>query len=206
MVEDLDYWIKALSKFDDDKRADAAAELVGLGAAAVPILLEALTREEGFRASARRELAARTLGRLGPLARPAVPALTSALADPEASIRIAAADGLGAMGPVAKDAVPQLVRILTDKQEVEWGHVAAARALGRIGPAALAAVPDLVAAMNYTTGHDLAQANPTKLYNVAMDALIEMGPEVLPILQMKQWHWTVRDRVDKVIAELTKPR
>src|SRR5207248_1248033 len=72
-------------------RADEAAEaLATIGAAAAPVLIGALASED----RAVREVAAKTLGRIGPAARCAVPALTAALNDPHGWVREAAAQAL----------------------------------------------------------------------------------------------------------------
>jgi hypothetical protein len=87
-----------------------------------------------------RGLAAEALGRLGPEARAAVPALAAAASDPLPEVRWRAIWALGRIGPAAGAAVPVLRAALSDP-EVCWR---AAEALGGIGPGAVAAVPDLV--------------------------------------------------------------
>ena len=85
------------------------------------------------------EVAMEALGRIGP---PAVPALTEALASPDAEVRLHAAKTLARMGSDAKDAVPSLLPLLEDSDERV--RKAVTRALGQIGPDAAAAVPALV--------------------------------------------------------------
>lgn len=82
--------------------------------------------------------AAKDLGRLGWLARDALPALVGVLRDEEAKVREAAAQAVGQMGP---EALPALTGMLahTDKyvrRNAVW-------ALGRLGPAARPALPAL---------------------------------------------------------------
>jgi len=74
--------------------------------------------------------AARSLGRYGAEAKPAIPALVEALKDESPMVRMGAAYGLGDIGPDAKDAVPALKQALKDrdKKVIE----AAAYALKRI--------------------------------------------------------------------------
>jgi radical SAM protein with 4Fe4S-binding SPASM domain len=81
---------------------------------------------------------------MGPQAKEAVPALTDALKDGDATVRSGAASALGAVGPEAKPAVPALMELLRDKEQ--YVRVGAARALGSIGPEAKAAVPALIQA------------------------------------------------------------
>lgn len=85
------------------------------------------------------DVASDALGRIGT---PAVPALSEALADPDASVRIEACRALAYMGPKAKDAVPPLTQTLGDPEESV--RLEAARALGQIGESAQLAVPELM--------------------------------------------------------------
>jgi HEAT repeat protein len=74
------------------------------------------------------------LGKLGPAAAPAVPALIDALESPALLVRQNAALALGDIGPDARAAVPSLTSSLADP---EWQvRRAAAVALGMIGPEA----------------------------------------------------------------------
>jgi len=79
------------------------------------------------------------LGRIGAAA---VPALVTALRDPEPSVRLKAVEVLGRMGDDAQGAVPDLIRLLDDSDADV--RKAATRTLGRIGPAAQSAVPALM--------------------------------------------------------------
>jgi HEAT repeat protein len=83
--------------------------------------------------------AADALGRIG---EPAVPALTEALFDGNAVVRLQAARALGYMGAQATAAVPALERALHDQDEAVRQQ--AALALGQIGPPAAPAVPSLL--------------------------------------------------------------
>jgi HEAT repeat protein len=82
--------------------------------------------------------AAEALGRIGPDAEAAVPALAAALRDPE--VRASAADALGGIGAAARGAVPLLTDALNDTDaEFRW---TAAVALSRIDArSAQAALP-----------------------------------------------------------------
>jgi HEAT repeat protein len=78
------------------------------------------------------------LGRLGPEARTAVPALAAALHGKTVLLRENAARALGLIGPDARQAVPALTEALGD---AEWTvRRQAALALGLIGPDARSAI------------------------------------------------------------------
>src|SRR5262245_21464886 len=94
--------------------------------------------------SARDPITAATVA-LGRIGKPAVPALTSALADPEVNVRIRACKALSAIGAAAADAVPALTQALSDPQEAVREE--AAHALGQIGEAAGPSVPNLLEMM-----------------------------------------------------------
>lgn len=82
--------------------------------------------------------AAKDLGRLGWLARDAMPALVRALDDEEAKVRETAAHAIGGMGPEALEA---LVLMLGHPDKYVRRH--AVWALGKLGPLARPALPDL---------------------------------------------------------------
>jgi HEAT repeat protein len=119
------------------------------GPLAVPALIEALDKGE----PATRVKAARLLGSLGEAAVAAVPALTTALHDRNADIRLAAAKGLWNVNKQeAEVVVPVLVHLLEEKRTARFDDAESRRrflqtvmeALGRIGPPAKAAVPALM--------------------------------------------------------------
>jgi HEAT repeats/HEAT repeat len=83
------------------------ASIAGVGAIAVPVLIEAL-RDADSRV---RRLASTTLGQIG-LA--AVPLLIETLRDADSDVRGAAANALGQIGPAAAEAVPLLIEALRD--------------------------------------------------------------------------------------------
>ena len=130
---------RALEHADGAQLTDALDALASLGAAAVPELIDALQEEP---AQAR---VAYILGRIGPAAAPAVPALAKLVHSPNADVQREAIFALAKIGPKAAPAVKSLVQVFQDGQpEVRYG---AAYALGEIGPAASAAKPALVAAL-----------------------------------------------------------
>lgn len=126
------------------------------------------------------------IGKLGPEAEAAVPAMIERLGDADPSVRGAAARALGALGPAARSAVPSLVKALADKDYVVtvkdekqlyqpvWLVVSSA--LGDIGPAALA---DLIAALEHEN---------TQVRVGAAGALHRIGPKardaVDPLVKM----------------------
>jgi len=77
-----------------------------------------------------RRAAAYALGKMGPEAKMAIPALTELLRDKDTEVRQAAAYALGAMGPEANTAIPALTELLKD--EYEQVRKAAAEALKKI--------------------------------------------------------------------------
>lgn len=104
--------------------------------------LPALVRDLRSQSQADRLRAAKDLGRLGWLAREALPALVAALHDHDAKVRETAAHAIGLMGP---DALPTLVGMLTHDDKYVRRH--AVWALGKLGPLARAALADLCAAL-----------------------------------------------------------
>jgi HEAT repeat protein len=93
-------------------------------------------------APAERLRAAKDLGRLGWLARDALPALVTALADDDPRVREAAAHAVGLMGP---DALPALSRMLAHSDKYVRRH--AVWALGKLGPLARPALAELCTAL-----------------------------------------------------------
>lgn len=96
-------------------------------------------------APADRLRAAKDLGRLGWLARDALPALVRALDDDDAKVRETAAHAVGGMGP---EALPALARMLGHDDKYVRRH--AVWALGKLGPLARPALADLCHALKDT--------------------------------------------------------
>ena len=76
------------------------------------------------------------MGRIGPTAKEAVPALIIALEDESWRVRPRAAQALGEIGSAAKEAVPALITALKDRLVRD----SAVFALGKIGAAAIPAL------------------------------------------------------------------
>ncbi|MBA4190304.1 MAG: hypothetical protein C0467_20145 [Planctomycetaceae bacterium] len=100
----------------------------------LPDLIKALRSE----AVAERLRAAKDLGRLGWLAREAMPALIAVLADKDTKVREAAAQAVGQMGP---EALPTLSSMLGHHDKYVRRH--AVWAMGKLGPLARPALRDL---------------------------------------------------------------
>jgi HEAT repeat protein len=133
---------KALSSADEETVHYMLDTLAGLGAPAVPRLIEAL-KHDGLQAQA-----AYILGQIGAPAAPATADLAKLLSDPDANVAFEAAHALAKIGPGAKAAVPALIAAC---KPVEDRPVhAAVFALGRIGPAAASAEPALAGLVDST--------------------------------------------------------
>ena len=103
------------------------------------------------------------MGRIGPKAKDAVPALTNLLELDGSAISRNAVEALGSIGPDAKEAVPRLIRVLEWRAKHSKPYssnstiaetIAVVETLGKIGPAANAAVPILsqIEGMNANAG------------------------------------------------------
>lgn len=138
----------------------AGAALVRLGGDAVAAVEPLLAKP------ATRLAAAEVLAAVGPAAKPALPALVAALADPEEDFAGDAALAIAAIGPDAASAVPDLQKRLADDVPAEVRY-AAAFALGSLGPAAEPAAARLA---------ELSQSEDTLLATVAVWAALKIKP------------------------------
>lgn len=177
---------------------------------AVPILLPVLNHPDTTLA----QRAASALGRVGPEAAAAVPALRAALQRSE--IATAATGALGDIGPAAQAAVPDLVARLGRE---ESGYNTAVVALGNIGAAAVPRLIDAVASPNpdvrLAAVDALRRVEPAYLVSAvpaltralgdealqfyAADALSEIGPAAVTaapvlasLLREESVDWPVR--------------
>jgi len=117
--------------------------------------------------------AVHALGRIGPAAEPAVPALAGLLEDSALQARWAAAKSLWSIGPAAAAAAPQLVDALADPDwVVRWS---ASRALG-----AVAAEPHLDATVTALAAG--LQDRDSRVCEAAAFALEQIGPRGLAAL------------------------
>src|SRR5690606_34275257 len=115
----------------------AVYALAAVGEAAVSALAEAL----GSSDVVTRLLAAEALGRIGPAAAEAAPALAAALADPRPEVHWAAFDALVAVGAAA---VPALADLVQDTSQRDDARHLGLLALGEMGAAAVQAAPVLI--------------------------------------------------------------
>jgi len=83
-----------------------------------------------------RNAAAYEISGMGPAAAPAVPALITALDDPDPAVRFPVTVALGEIGPAAKAAVPRLKKMMEEEMNDDIA-AAAKRALRRIQPQAV---------------------------------------------------------------------
>ncbi|MBX3467518.1 MAG: HEAT repeat domain-containing protein [Planctomycetes bacterium] len=139
--ETLESLISRLASPDPLERMHAANALGSFGAppALSPELLGAIAKQTspGSTAARARELLMGLRGRSTAVA--AVPALTAALADPDARVRGLAASALGKIGAPAAAAIPGLCALLQD--DLPATRVLVAAALGQIGdPGAVSAL------------------------------------------------------------------
>ncbi|MBI4601566.1 MAG: HEAT repeat domain-containing protein [Planctomycetes bacterium] len=156
--------------FHDPREANARMHAIGVlsrfGAPAVPALLDLLQdKDYDFR-----WYAAKALGRIGPAASAAVPALMEALMS-DNTVGFCSARALGQIGPKAQAAVPALIRALEDPADIV--RMKAAHALWMIGPAAEAALPAL---------HELAEKDEDETVRAIAKQATGLLTESPPVL------------------------
>ncbi len=127
---------------DGDVQRYAAEALGRIGRSAVQPLIDLAVRGKS---EAVRLGAIRGLGKLGPVAKSAVPVLLKCLRDKSADVRKATARALPEIKPVEKKVIAALASRLGDKDM--YVRTVAAGALGDVGPAASSAVPSLLTAL-----------------------------------------------------------
>ncbi len=171
-------------------RIEAAQTLARLKAEdAVSVLVEIfMGKKTGPGEFMLRREAARALGLMGPVAKPAIPTLMAVVEDESENVgyRCSAAKALGQLK--FADAVPVLTRILRQRGELRHigqdSHMrgAAANALGLMGDKAMPAIPVLVAALEDESEapgvrSEAAEALGRLKYEPAVPALIKMLEE-----------------------------
>jgi HEAT repeat protein len=92
---------------------------------------------------AARQKALRALGRIGPEAKAAVPALIATLRNKDA-LYFEHTGALSALGRIGLPAVPPLIEIVKDKKAKTVDRMVASEALGRVGPDAIPALVKLL--------------------------------------------------------------
>jgi len=175
-LDDWGYYVRhdSESMLDSIHVRDLAAQAIAqIGESAIPSLIETLTvygNSESLRANA-----AQLLGRIGPPAKEAVPALIKALSSENSGIQASASAALGEIGPAAKEAVPALIKALSS--ENIRVRASASAALGQIGPAAKDAVPALT--------QTLSTDDQNNLRSSALEALEKIGVPTTELIVKK---------------------
>lgn len=147
-------------------RTDRDAEHV------VPVLAELLEVPTEYRYRVNvPATAAYYLGKMGPAAEAAVPALINALQHPKESVRTRVAEALGHIGPAAKPAVPDLIEMIETSNSSSTDEIAAAlKALTTIDPeAAIAIIQTQPSAFKALKQRDRVAANMQ--YEAYLDSL-----------------------------------
>jgi HEAT repeat protein len=137
-MKDIDGLIKAIQDPDLEYSITTASQLTRIdfkiGSDFIPILIAGLKHP----AWSVREDVITALGRLGPKAKSAVPALVKVLNDKNEIIRRDAAFALGRIGPKAKAAVPALIEKIDEFGLVREEVIEALKNIG------VAALPELI--------------------------------------------------------------
>lgn len=154
-------------KTDFDRKRDAAEVLSVLREQAAPAVPELISMLESSDDGAA-QLAADTVGRIGPPAAAAVPALIEKLKQRKPF----AFSAISGLGRAAEQAVPDLIPFLSDSN-VNY-RVNAASALIGIGPSAAEALPALLASLDDT--NDLVRLN-------ALSAIASLGVRNESVIQ-----------------------
>ena len=112
-----------------------------------PLILQGLDRAAADPEEAMRRVAVQGLGRMGPMAKPALAHLIEIVkGDPSEWVRFEAVTSLGLIDPRGERVISHLTDALKDRSaDVSW---AAARSLGKLGSLAKSSVPALTAALD----------------------------------------------------------
>jgi HEAT repeat protein len=161
-----------LATASKDAIADAIESAALVGEGAVPYCIKCLDRPSLTRA------AAVVLGKIGPEAADAVPALLKQVNNEEAVVRREVLFALGKIGPAAKDAVPAALACVDDPDAAV--RYSAVYSLGRIGPDAAAATERLLKELD---SEDRYYATCCAMSLVRIDpGNSTIVPRVLPLL------------------------
>jgi HEAT repeat protein len=202
----------------------ASLALIRVGAAAVPALAAALGEQgQASRLDYRRLWAARTLGRLGAAAAPALPHLIRLLECGPQFVRQAALEALGQIGPTTPELVPALIGYLghnfADIRKATCGI------LGRMGHGAEPAVAALIETLGDPdeATRQAAVESLTRLGEVAVPCLrqaladhagavrkakelaLKQLPEVALrsfFAELDRWHRIARDRAREILSRV----
>jgi HEAT repeat protein len=177
--------VPALARLLDDERQEVrrcvlmALLKIGPAASAMSRLVKLITNESDPPGD--RKWAAVLLGRIGPGAGDAIPALVNSLEDEDPEVRTAVIEALGEIGAAAREAVPALIGLLDDPNV----RNVVAYALGGIGPAAEDAVPALIPLLCYPVGSTqrVVRATLVRIGPAAVRGLIESLLDEDPFLR-----------------------
>ena len=166
-----------LSDKSTKKQIGALRALAGMGepaAAALDRLRDLLAHSKS---TGVREWAARTLGAIGPKARPAMPSLVAQLEDRSKQVAATVARAIGDVGADSDGAVDALGKLLRTKgQKGAFLRVAALEALGKSGPSGAPVVSTMI-----TIAAD--DKRPESVREAAKRAMVSLGPVALPRMQ-----------------------
>jgi HEAT repeat protein len=122
-----------------------------------PLIFQRLDRATADPEEAMRRIAVQGLGRMGPMAKPALAHLIEIVkGDPSESVRYEAVNSLGLIDKKGERALPPLIEALRDRSADVSS--AAARSLGNFGLLAKSSVPALTAALDDPREHHRALA------------------------------------------------
>ncbi|QDV51753.1 HEAT repeat domain-containing protein [Gimesia fumaroli] len=137
---------------------DAASDaLVRIGRAAVPALIEALSHKN----KSTREMAARTLGELGPLAKNSFAALTRTLDDPEHWVQMNVVRAMVKVGVEPKVVVPILEKKFYRSQKTDFIRAEILESFYAADPQGTLVIPILVEGLKDSNGDVMAAAART---------------------------------------------
>lgn len=145
---------------------NAARALSLIGRPAIQALVELMTKEMKYRL-----IAGQTLGKMGPDAKEALPALLELLKAEKAERPTTVLNVIAAIGPEAEAAVPAIVELMKDRDE--GVRSSAAMVAWAIGPKAKDAVPALIT---------LLDDKSSMVCWRSLQALEKIGPQAYPAL------------------------
>ena len=172
--------IEALKDEEEWVRSSAAEALGKMrDKSVIPVLIEALKNEDDSDEEVISE-AAKALGKIGPEAKDAVPALINVLNYEYGNVKQYAAEALGNIGSEVKGTIPALIKVLKNEYEDSDVRKSAARALGKIGPTAKDAVPVLVEALK--NEYENKDIRDCKDYIIALGYIGPAAKDAVPML------------------------
>ena len=176
-----------LDLLDDQDRSVRSAAMKALRhsigpeqAGAVPVLVRAL--QEGPFSVTCRDAVFAALGRIGPTARDALPAVEAGLRDENADVRYRAASALGRIGAGSADIVPLLVGLFGDGDK--YVRRAAVDAVGAVGANGAGAVSRLVALLLDENEEDMVRRSAIKALGSIGPAASDAMPQLEKLSQV----------------------